>query len=81
MSWSCAVPRPIGSTVAYAEPAPLALLALVDPDVRRIEVARPVDGAIRSWMVFGPGDVISSPFGDIDVGALYDTVDQTATTT
>jgi hypothetical protein len=31
--------------------------------------------------VYGPGDVISSPFGDIDVDALYDTIDQTATTT
>jgi Uma2 family endonuclease len=67
--------------VAYAESVSLALLALVDPDVRRIEVARPVDGAIRSWTVYGPGDVISSPFGDIDVDALYDTIDQTATTT
>jgi Uma2 family endonuclease len=67
--------------VAYAESVSLALLALVDPDVRRIEVARPVDGAIRSWAVYGPGDVISSPFGDIDVDALYDTIDQTAPTT
>ncbi len=67
--------------VAYAASASLRLLALVDPNVRRIEVARPVDGAIHDWALYGPGDVIASPFGDIDVDAFYDTIDRTATTT
>jgi Uma2 family endonuclease len=67
--------------VAYAASTSLTLLALVDPVLRRIEVARPVDRAIRGWTAYGPGDVISSPFGDIDVDALYDVIDQTATTT
>lgn len=66
--------------VAYAASTSLSLLALVDPNIRRIEVARPVEGAITDWTVYGPGDVISSPFGDIDVDALYETIDRTATT-
>jgi hypothetical protein len=67
--------------VAYAGSSSLELLALVDPNLRRIEVGRPQDGAIRSWKLYGPGDVISTPFGDIDVDSLYDVVDRTATTT
>jgi hypothetical protein len=54
---------------------------LLDPHLRRIEVAQPVDGAIRGWTAYGPGDVVSSPFGDIDVDALYDVIDRTAATT
>ena len=56
-------------------------MGLGGPNLRRIEVARPVEGTIRGWTVFGSGHIISSPFGDIDVDALYDTIDQTATTT
>jgi Uma2 family endonuclease len=37
--------------VAYAES--LVLLALVDPTIRRIEVARPVAGTIRAWTLYG----------------------------
>jgi hypothetical protein len=67
--------------VAYAAATSLLLLLLVDPDARRIEVARPDDGRIGDWSVYGPGDVVDTGFADIDVDALYDTVDQTATTT
>ncbi|MGH9189340.1 MAG: Uma2 family endonuclease [Acidimicrobiales bacterium] len=65
---------------AYAEATSLRLLILVDPDARRIEVARPLDGRIHDWAVFGAGQVIATDFGDIEVDALYDVVDSVATT-
>jgi Uma2 family endonuclease len=67
--------------VAYAESSSLGLLLLVDPDVRRVEIARPAGGRIRDWRVCGAGDVIATPYGDIDVDACCDAVDRTATTT
>lgn len=45
------------------------------------EIARPVDGFIPAWDVAGPGDVVTTIYGDIDVDAVYDSVDATATTT
>jgi Uma2 family endonuclease len=66
--------------VAYAEATSVRLLLLVDPDARRIEAARPAGGRIDDWTVYGRGDVVVTGYGDIDVDALYDTVDQTATT-
>jgi Uma2 family endonuclease len=65
--------------VAYAEAASLRLLVFVDPDARRIEVARPSNGVIQTWEVYGPGDVLATEFGDVDVDALYDVIDRTAT--
>ena len=67
--------------VAYAEAPSLQQLILVDPDVRRIEVARPEGGAIRTWEAFGPGSVVRTPYGDIDVDALYEAIDTAATAT
>jgi hypothetical protein len=58
----------------------LELLLLVDPAVRRIDVARPVGGRIHEWSVCGPGGVVSTAFGDLDVDRLCDEVDRTATT-
>ncbi len=66
--------------VAYAEATSLRLLVLVDPDTRRMELARPVSGAIDAWEVRGPGEVLATEFGDIEVDALYDSIDRTATT-
>ena len=66
--------------VAYAESSGLQQLLLVDPDRRRIELARPAGGRIREWLVYGAGDVVVTPHGDVDVDALYDAVDRTATT-
>jgi Uma2 family endonuclease len=66
---------------AYAESSALRLLLLVDPEVRRVEVARPSGGRVRDWQAYGPGDVIATPYGDIDVDACYDAVDRSATTT
>jgi SAM-dependent methyltransferase len=65
--------------VAYAEATSLRLLVLVDPDTRRLELAWPINGAIDTWDVRGPGDVVATEFGDIDVDAVYDIVDRTAT--
>lgn len=67
--------------VAYAEAPSLRLLLLVDPDARRVEAARPEGGRVSEWELFGPGRVVDTGFGDIDVDALYDMVDATATTT
>jgi Uma2 family endonuclease len=67
--------------MAYAESSALRLLLLVDPDVRRVEVARPASGRVRDWQAYGPGDVIATPYGDIDIDACYDAIDRSATTT
>jgi Uma2 family endonuclease len=67
--------------VAYAAETSLQLFLLVDPDTRRIEAARPSEGRIDRWEAYGPGDVVVTAFGEIDLDALYDVVDQTATTT
>ena len=66
--------------VAYAEGTSVRLVVLVDPDVRRIELAHPAGGAIDAWDVCGPGQVVPTEFGDIDVEALYDAIDASATT-
>jgi Uma2 family endonuclease len=66
--------------VAYAATRSLSLLLLVDPNVRRIEAARPDEGRIGDWIAYGPGDVVPTEFGDVDVDALYDILDRTATT-
>lgn len=66
--------------VAYTEAASLRLFVLVDPDTRRMELARPANGAIDTWEVCGPGDVLATELGDIDVDAVYDMIDRTATT-
>ena len=65
---------------AYAMATSLRLLMLVDPNGRRIEVARPVDGRIQRWDVYGPGNVVVTDYGVIDTDALYDELDATATT-
>ncbi len=65
---------------AYATATTLRLLLLVDPNERRIEAARPVDGKIQRWDVYGPGDVVITDYGIISVDALYDELDATATT-
>jgi Uma2 family endonuclease len=67
--------------VAYAESTALRQLLLVEVSARRIEVARPVEGRIRDWTVHGPGGVVNTAFGDVDVDVLCDAVERTATTT
>lgn len=65
--------------VAYAESSSLGLLLLVDQHVRRIEVARPANGRVQDWRAYGPGEVIFTPYGDINVDDCYDEVDRSAT--
>jgi Uma2 family endonuclease len=65
---------------AYAMSPNLRKLLLVDTNERRIEVARPVDGRIQGWDAFGPGDVVFTDYGDINIDAHYDALEATATT-
>lgn len=60
--------------------AGLETLLLVDPDIPRAEGARLVGGRVAGWDTFGPGDAITTPFGEIDIDALHDQIDATAST-
>ena len=64
---------------AYTVSEALGLLLLVDPDNRRIEAARVVEGELR-WSVYTSGDVVITGYGDLDVDAFYDALDAIATT-
>ena len=67
--------------VAYAAAPTLELLLLVAQDERRIEIARPGDGSFLNWEVAGPGGVVFTRFGTLEIDALYDDLDRIATTT
>lgn len=64
---------------AYTASPTLALLLLVDPDSRRIEAASTQDGTL-SWRAYGPGSVVFTDYGDLDVDGFYDSLDASATT-
>ena len=64
---------------AYATGTSLRQYVLVDPDHRRVEVATPT-GDVLAWTALGPGDVLDTGYGVVDVDALYDDLDLTATT-
>ena len=51
---------------------------LVDPK-RRIEIAESREDGLRC-QVYGPGSVVPTPFGSIDLDDLYDTLDASAST-
>lgn len=53
---------------------------IVEPDVRRIEVARWDSHRELIWMTLGPGDQLTTPYGTWDVDGIYDVVDSDATT-
>lgn len=53
---------------------------IVEPDVRRIEVARWDAAREITWTTLGPGDQIDTPYGVWDLDAIYDQVDADATT-
>lgn len=65
--------------LAYAASPALRQLLLVDPDRRRIEVAQRSANEL-TWQAYGPGDVIVTDYGPIDIDAFYDQLDATATT-
>ena len=56
---------------AYAASPTLHQYVLVDPDRRSIEVASARDGRL-TWEAVGPGDVVSTPFGVLNVDAIHD---------
>lgn len=66
--------------LAYANMVDLEALVLLDPEQRRVEVAMLLGGHIAGWEVFGPGQVISTRFGDLDLDEIYDALDASATT-
>jgi Uma2 family endonuclease len=64
---------------AYAASPTLHRYVLVDPDRRNIEVASVRDGRL-TWEAVGSGGVVSTPFGVLDVDAIHDQLDASATT-
>jgi hypothetical protein len=62
----------------YAQSPALELLLLADQNIRRIEVARLSEGEIEGWQAYGPGEFVPTPYGDLDIDALYDLLDETA---
>jgi len=67
-------------TTAYASCPDLAAYLLLDPDRRRVEVGRPAGDDGLTWTVAGPGDVIPTPVGDLEVDDVYDQLDRAAST-
>lgn len=66
---------------AYAELESLATYVLIDPRLRRVEVARRQPGAPWHWDVIPPGGMIDlGGHALIDRDALYDELDAKATT-
>lgn len=65
---------------AYARIPSVSMLVLVDPDQRRIEVARTLEGRVAGWEALGPGQVLATPWGAVSVDELYDDVDVEAST-
>ena len=65
--------------VAYAGAESFQRYLLVDPKRRRIEIAEPSADGLR-WQAYGPGSVIPTPFGSIDLDDLYDALDASAST-
>ncbi len=63
---------------AYAILPSLQQYVLVDPDRVRIEVAERTPEGLR-WSAHGPGDVVFTAYGPLDVDALYAAIDAVAT--
>lgn len=64
----------------YARIESLHTFALMHPTFRRIEVAQRDDTGQWQWNAYGPGDIWLSAYGDVAVDALYDAIDDEATT-
>jgi hypothetical protein len=63
----------------YAGLPSIEAYVLVEPDIRRIEVARWPGGELQ-WDALGPGDTLDTPYGSWDLDAIYDVIDAVATT-
>lgn len=66
--------------VAYLGLSELDHYLIVDPYYRRIDVATRAADRSWAWATHGPGSVVLTPYGDIDVDELYDEIDATAST-
>ena len=65
---------------AYRQLPSLELYVLLDPQSPRLEVVHLTrDGQLR-WEVFGPGSVLPTRCGDLDIDDVYATLDRSATT-
>ena len=64
---------------AYSGAVSFERYLLIHPDQRRVEVATRGPEGLQ-WRAFGPGSVVVTRCGDLDVDDLYDEVDATATT-
>ena len=64
---------------ANARAAGYEVLNLADPDRRRIEVARLGPEGLQ-WQIAGSGHSVWTSVGDLEVDALHDALEQTATT-
>jgi Uma2 family endonuclease len=62
----------------YQNLASIRAYAMVEPDIRRIEVARWARGDIL-WDTYGAGDVVDIPYGTWALDGIYDVVDSMAT--
>ncbi|MGH9120461.1 MAG: Uma2 family endonuclease [Acidimicrobiales bacterium] len=52
--------------------------AMVEPDVRRIEVARWTADEV-AWVAYGDGDIFDVPYATWSVDSIYETIDSMAT--
>lgn len=65
---------------AYARAPSFEVLVLADPQRRRMEVARPGADGVLQWQIVGSGHSVWTSVGDLDVDALHDALDSTAST-
>lgn len=65
---------------SYGTLASITHYVIMEPDLRRIEIARWDTHRELTWSTLGPGDQLHTPYGTWDVDDLYDWVDSLATT-
>lgn len=64
---------------AYSQLPSLRAYVIIDPTRVRAEVGRPSRGSLE-WTLVGPGRLVPTPFGDIDLGWLAAELDRMAST-
>ncbi|MGH9129802.1 MAG: Uma2 family endonuclease [Acidimicrobiales bacterium] len=64
---------------SYQDLASIEAYIVVEPDMRRIEVATWPGGEL-GWEVLGPGEIFRTSFGILDLDGIYDQLDATAST-
>lgn len=62
----------------YQMLASIQAYAMVEPDIRRIELARWQDSEV-TWASYGPGDIFETPYGTWALDGIYDAIDSMAT--